>query len=108
MIRSHFEVNSLDGFGLAGRDMAVTAAGAVLHYVRETQKADAAHVTGLSYYEPADYLMLDGPTVRNLELVEALDGSRQRTLVGVLDESVTGMGSRLLKQWLLRPSMKLG
>src|SRR5205809_204331 len=85
-----------------------TAEGAVLHYVRETQKDDAAHITGLSYFEPAEFLMLDAPTVRNLELVEALDGSRQRTLLGVLDESVTGMGSRLLKQWLLRPSMKLG
>ncbi|MFL6274912.1 MAG: DNA mismatch repair protein MutS [Blastocatellia bacterium] len=108
LIRNHFEVSSLDGFGLAGRDLAVTAAGAVLHYVRETQKDDAAHITGLSYFEPAEFLMLDAPTVRNLELVEALDGSRQRTLLGVLDESVTGMGSRLLKQWLLRPSMKLG
>ncbi|MFL6214546.1 MAG: DNA mismatch repair protein MutS [Blastocatellia bacterium] len=108
LIGSHFEVNSLDGFGLAGRDLAVTAAGAVLQYVRETQKDDAAHITGLSYFEPAEYLMLDAPTVRNLELVEALDGSRQRTLLGVLDETVTGMGSRLLKQWLLRPSMKLG
>ncbi|HEY9233221.1 MAG TPA: DNA mismatch repair protein MutS [Blastocatellia bacterium] len=108
LIRNHFEVNSLDGFGLSGRDLAVTAAGAVLQYVRETQKDDAAHITGLSYFEPAEYLMLDAPTVRNLELVEALDGSRQRTLLGVLDESVTGMGSRLLKQWLLRPSMKLG
>ncbi|MEN3331233.1 MAG: mismatch repair protein MutS [Blastocatellia bacterium] len=108
LICNHFEVNSLDGFGLSGRDLAVTAAGAVLHYVRETQKDDVAHITGLSYFEPAEYLMLDAPTVRNLELVEALDGSRQRTLLGVLDETVTGMGSRLLKQWLLRPSMKLG
>ena len=108
LIRNHFEVNSLDGFGLAGRDLAVTAAGAVLQYVRETQKDDAAHITGLSYFEPAESLMLDAPTVRNLELVEALDGSRQRTLLGVLDETVTGMGSRLLKQWLLRPSLKLG
>jgi DNA mismatch repair protein MutS len=108
LICNHFEVNSLDGFGLGGRDLAVIAAGAVLHYVRETQKDDAAHITGLSYFEPAEYLMLDAPTVRNLELVEALDGSRQRTLLGVLDETVTGMGSRLLKQWLLRPSMKLG
>jgi DNA mismatch repair protein MutS len=108
LICNHFEVNSLDGFGLAGRDLAVTAAGAVLQYVRETQKDDAAHITGLSYFEPAEYLMLDAPTVRNLELIEALDGSRQRTLLGVLDETVTGMGSRLLKQWLLRPSMKLG
>jgi DNA mismatch repair protein MutS len=108
LLKSQFGVATLDGFGLAGRDLAVSAAGAVVHYVRETQKEDAAHITGVSYFQPDDYLILDAPTVRNLELVEALDGSRTRTLLGVIDETVTGMGSRLLKQWLLRPSMRLG
>ena len=108
LLLSHFAVASLEGFGFAGRDLAVAASGGVLHYVRDTQKDDAAHITGLSYFEPNDYLILDQPTVRNLELVEALDGSRARTLIGVIDETVTGMGARLLKQWLLRPSMKLG
>jgi len=108
LLLSHFAVASLEGFGFSGRDLAVAAAGGVLHYVRETQKDNAAHITGLSYFEPNDFLMLDQPTVRNLELVEALDGSRARTLIGVIDETITGMGARLLKQWLLRPSMKLG
>jgi DNA mismatch repair protein MutS len=108
LLLSHFDVASLEGFGLAGRDLAVAAAGGALHYIRETQKDNAAHITGLSYFEPNDYLTLDQPTVRNLELVEALDGSRARTLISVIDETVTGMGARLLKQWLLRPSMKLG
>jgi DNA mismatch repair protein MutS len=108
LLRSHFDVATLDGFGLAGRDLAVGAAGAVLHYVRETQKDDAAHITGISYFEPNEYLVLDSTTVRNLELIDSLDGSRGRTLLGVLDETVTGMGSRLLKQWLIRPSMKVG
>ena len=108
LMLSHFDVASLDGFGLAGHELAVAAAGAVLHYIRETQKDEAAHLTSVSYFEPNEYLILDSATVRNLELVEALDGSRSRTLLGVLDETVTGMGSRLLKQWLLRPSMKIG
>jgi DNA mismatch repair protein MutS len=108
LLLSHFDVASLEGFGLAGHELAVAAAGAVLHYVRETQKDEAAHLTSVSYFEPNEYLILDSPTVRNLELVEALDGSRSRTLLGVLDETVTGMGSRLLKQWILRPSMKIG
>ena len=108
LLLSHFEVASLDGFGLGGHDHSIVAAGAALHYVRETQKADASHVTGISYFEPNSYLILDSTTVRNLELVESLDGSRSRTLLGVLDETATGMGSRLLKQWLLRPSMRLG
>ncbi|MEW6207789.1 MAG: DNA mismatch repair protein MutS [Acidobacteriota bacterium] len=108
LLLQHFDVASLDGFGLAGKEMAVTAAGAALQYVRETQRAEALHITGLSYFEPNDYLILDSTTARNLELVEALDGSKQRTLAGVLDDTVTGMGSRLLKQWMLRPSMKKG
>jgi DNA mismatch repair protein MutS len=108
LLLAHFEVASLDGFGLGGHELSIAAAGAALHYVRETQKADASHVSGISYFEPNSYLILDPTTVRNLELVEALDGSRSRTLLGVLDETVTGMGSRLLKQWLLRPSMRLG
>jgi DNA mismatch repair protein MutS len=108
LLKSHFDVASLDGFGLSKHEFAITAAGAALHYVRDTQKADASHITGISYFEPGDYLMLDAPTIRNLELVESLDGSRQRTVLGVLDETTTGMGSRLMKQWLLRPSMKIG
>lgn len=108
LLLSHFNVASLEGFGLGGRELAVAAAGGALHYIRETQKDNAGHITGLSYFEPSEYLTLDQPTVRNLELVEALDGSRTRTLIAVIDETVTGMGSRLLKQWLLRPSMKLG
>src|SRR6185503_8842233 len=108
LLTSHFGVASLEGFGLGGRDLAVAAAGGVLHYVRETQKDEASHITGISYFEPNDYLILDQPTVRNLELVDALDCSRTRTLIAVIDETVTGMGSRLLKQWLLRPSMNLG
>jgi len=108
LLLTHFGVASLEGFGLQGRDLAIAAAGGVLHYIRDTQRDEAAHITGLSYFEPSDYLILDQPTVRNLELVEALDGSKTRTLISVIDETVTGMGSRLLKQWLLRPSMKLG
>ena len=108
LLLSQFGVASLDGFGLSGRDLAVCAAGSIVHYVIETQKEDAVHVTGISYYEPNEYLILDAPTVRNLELCESLDGSRQHTLLGVLDETVTGMGSRLLKTLLLRPSMRLG
>ncbi|HMG33463.1 MAG TPA: DNA mismatch repair protein MutS [Blastocatellia bacterium] len=107
-LKTHFGVATLDGFGLTGRDMAVTTAGAALQYIRDTQKNEAAHITGLSYFEPAEYLILDSATIRNLELVESLDGSRTRTLLSVIDQTMTGMGSRLLKQWLLRPSMKLG
>jgi DNA mismatch repair protein MutS len=108
LLESQFGVASLDGFGLEGRELATAAAGAALAYARETQKGAIDHVSGISYFEPSDFLTLDATTIRNLELVEGLDGSRQRTLLGVIDETMTGMGSRLLKQWVLRPSMKIG
>ncbi len=108
LLLSHFGVTSLDGFGLHGHDLAIAAAGAALHYVRETQKDQAVHITGISYFAASDGLLLDATTIRNLELTESLDGTKTRTLLAVVDETVTGMGSRLLKQWILRPSMKIG
>jgi DNA mismatch repair protein MutS len=108
LLKTHFQVTSLDGFGLAGHDAAVCAAGAALSYIRETQKSDAEHIAGISYFAPSDFLILDSTTIRNLELMEGLDGSRARSLLGVMDETATGMGSRLLKQWITRPSLKIG
>ncbi len=84
------------------------AAGACLRYAQETQRAAAAHVTDLVYFEPHDNLILDSVTVRNLELVESLAKTSGRSLLDVIDETVTGMGARLLRSWLLRPSVKRG
>src|SRR5882724_6905846 len=95
LLQTHFEVTTLDGYGLAKHDLAVCAAGAGLHYVRETQKAQASHITGISYFEPAGYLALDGPTIRNLELVESFDSNKRHTLLGTIDSTKTGMGARL-------------
>jgi DNA mismatch repair protein MutS len=104
----HFKVKTLDGYGLARKDEAIRAAGACLHYARETQRAAAEHVTDLLYFEPQDHLVLDSVTVRNLELVESLAGGAGRSLLQVIDETVTGMGARLLRAWLLRPCVKRG
>jgi DNA mismatch repair protein MutS len=79
-----------------------------LRYARETQRAAADHVTDLVYFEPQDHLVLDSVTVRNLELVESLAGGSGRSLLQVIDETVTGMGARLLRAWLLRPCVKRG
>ena len=81
------------------------AAGACLRYAQETQRAAAAHVTDIHYFEPQDQLILDQTTVRNLEFIEAQGvGSRAHTLLEVIDETVSGMGARFLRSWLLRPS----
>jgi DNA mismatch repair protein MutS len=106
LLLDHFKVRILDGYGLTKRDEAIRAAGACLRYAQETQRAAAAHVTDLIYFEPQDHLVLDSVTVRNLELVESLAGGSGRSLLQVIDETVTGMGARLLRSWLLRPCVK--
>jgi DNA mismatch repair protein MutS len=108
LLLNHFGTSSLEGYGLEHKDEAVRAAGACLRYAQETQRAAAAHVTDLVYFEPLDHLVLDNVTVRNLELVESLGGGSGRTLLSVIDETVTGMGARLLRSWLLRPCVKRG
>ena len=106
LLLDHFKVRILDGYGLTKKDEAIRAAGACLRYAQETQRAAAAHVTDLVYFEPQDHLVLDSVTVRNLELVESLAGGAGRSLLQVIDETVTGMGGRLLRSWLLRPCVK--
>ncbi|HEV7799358.1 MAG TPA: DNA mismatch repair protein MutS [Pyrinomonadaceae bacterium] len=108
LLLNHFGTQSLAGYGIERKDEAVRAAGACLRYAQQTQRATADHITGLSYFEPHDHLVLDNVTVRNLELVESLGGASGRTLLGVIDETVTGMGARLLRSWLLRPCVKRG
>jgi len=108
LLLEHFKVKTLDGYGLSRKEEAIRTAGACLRYARETQRAAAAHVTDLVYFEPQDHLVLDSVTVRNLELVESLAGGSGRSLLQVIDETVTGMGARLLRAWLLRPCVKRG
>ena len=107
LLRDHFRVASLAGYGLEGHGLAVAAAGAVLHYGRETQRASLSHLDGIRFYLQQDSLVLDPATLRNLELLEPAFGeSRAATLLGTLDECVTSLGARLLKAWLLRPSLE--
>src|SRR3989440_1755214 len=106
LLVKHFAVRSLDGFGLTGKHEAIMAAAACLRYTQDTQRAAAAHISDIAYFEPQDHLVLDNITVRNLELIEALgQGGSARSLLDVIDETVTGMGARLLRSWLLRPSV---
>ncbi|HTK96075.1 MAG TPA: DNA mismatch repair protein MutS [Terriglobales bacterium] len=107
-VENHFGVLSLEGFGLAGRPAAAAAAGAILHYVRSTQRGALEHVDRIGYYERQNCLVLDAVTVRNLELIEPLFASSDDdvTLFRALDETLTPMGKRLLRAWLLRPSIE--
>jgi DNA mismatch repair protein MutS len=101
---AHFGVVTLEAFGCEGLPQATAAGGAALRYVRDTQKRDLTHVTGLRVRDRADGLVLDALTRRNLELTESLaDGGRAGTLLAVLDLCVTPMGSRRLRDFILRP-----
>ena len=101
-LRTQFGTASLKGFGLHGMTDAIVAAGAVLHYLDITQHTRLSHITGISRIEEERYVRLDRFTVRNLELVSALDEDG-KSLLDVLDRTVTPMGSRLLHRWLLFP-----
>jgi DNA mismatch repair protein MutS len=106
LLREHFGVATLEGYGLEGHALAVAAAGAILHYVRETQRGSLSHLDSLRFYQQQDSLILDPATLRNLELLEPVfGGSRSTTLLGVLDQCVSSVGARLLKQWILHPSV---
>jgi DNA mismatch repair protein MutS len=106
LLENHFGVLSLEGFGLAGKPAAAAAAGAILHYVRSTQPGGLDHVDRIGFYERQSALVLDAVTVRNLELLEPLfAGGEAVTLFRALDATSTPMGRRLLRAWMLRPSI---
>ena len=108
-LREHFGLLSLDGCGLAEKPLATGAAGAILHYLRDTQRAALTHLDRPAFFDRNESMVLDAVTVRNLELVEPLFAgeNKESTLVHVLDETMTGMGGRLLRRRLLRPSVQL-
>ena len=97
----------LAGFGLEGRAAATAAAGGLLHYLRATQKVDLVHVRAVSYRQRADALLIDPQTLKHLEIIESVEGGREGSLLDELDRTVSAMGSRLLRGWLLRPLLAL-
>jgi DNA mismatch repair protein MutS len=127
MLEQQFRVATLEGFGLTGHAWAMAAAGALVHYLRETSAIGARtaedsvtnpslrpagagleHLDRIAYYEQQDSMILDAVTVRNLELVEPSAGDdASATLLKAIDETATGMGARLLRGWILRPEISL-
>ncbi len=109
LLENHFGVLSLEGFGLAGKQAAASAAGAILYYIRSTQRGSLDHVDRIGFYGRQNCLVLDAVTVRNLELIEPLFAGTDAgvTLFRCMDATVTPMGKRLLRTWMLRPSLDL-
>ena len=102
-----FRAHSLDGFGLAGRDAAICAAGALVQHLRDTQKIDLAHVRAVTVRGAAEHLVIDPTTLKHLELVEAMAGGRAGSVLQEIDRTVTVIGARLLRSWLIRPLLSL-
>src|SRR5215471_776945 len=101
-LREHFKVQSLDGFGCAQMPAAVSAAGAIVHYLKHQLRRKIEHVTSLRCDAPTHYVLLDSATQANLELVESRD-ARDASLLSVLDRTETPMGARKLRAWILQP-----
>ena len=100
----HFRTISLDGFGCEHLSTAICAAGALIYYLHETQKQEVEHILSLHTYTLSDFMVLDADTQRNLELTTSIrDGSTNGTLLEVIDQTVTAMGGRKLRQCLLQP-----
>jgi DNA mismatch repair protein MutS len=102
-LRTH----GLDGFGLDGRTAAIQAAGGLVAYLRDTQKADLAHVRAIGYKAAAECLVIDPITLKHLEVVTGSEGGPQGSLLNEIDRTVTSMGGRMLRAWLLRPLVSL-
>lgn len=104
----HFKTHSLRGFGVEELRTGIVAAGAALHYLDESQNGRLPQVRRIVEYASDEYMLLDPPTKRNLELITSMrDGGRDGTLVDIMDETLSPMGARLLRSWLVRPLRRL-
>ncbi|GIT77916.1 MAG: hypothetical protein Ct9H300mP32_2980 [Verrucomicrobiota bacterium] len=104
-LKDHFKVAALDGFGLKGHTAAIGAAGGALHYVSQHLRRNVTHFTRLTFYEVADYLVLDAATLKHLEILEPLhrETAKPGTLYAALNRTSTPMGARRLRDWLSQP-----
>lgn len=108
ILRDQFNTKTLKGFGIENLDAGLTAAGAVLNYLRDTQKANLTHLNKIARYNPSDYMQLDFATKRNLEITFTMqEGTREGSLISILDKTETAMGGRMLKKWISAPLRKL-
>lgn len=108
VLKNHFKVHTLDGFGITGMSAAINAAGALLKYLQEGLSLPTQHIEELRPYSTSQFMSLDRITLRNLELTNSLhDGSKKNTLLSVLDYTLTPMGGRLIQHWIKQPLLSI-
>ncbi|MEW9124656.1 MAG: DNA mismatch repair protein MutS [Thermotaleaceae bacterium] len=104
LLKNHFRILNLEGIGMDSHSFSISATGALITYLEQTQKKSIHHLQKIQYYYTQDYMILDKATRRNLELTETIrDGSRKGSLLWIMDKTSTSMGARLLKQWVEEP-----
>ena len=102
-LTEHFKTQSLEGFGCENMKAAISSAGALIHYLQETQKSAMEHITALTPFPIHNYMAVDQSTLASLELVQSSEGSRKNSLLDLLDISQTAMGARRIREWILKP-----
>ncbi|MFC2084800.1 DNA mismatch repair protein MutS [Bacteroidota bacterium] len=108
VLLNHFKTKTLKGFGIDHFNNGVIAAGVLLNYLNETQKANLSHINKIALYNPSDYMQLNIVTKRNLEIISTIhEGAREGSLISILDRTETAMGGRLLKKWVLAPLLNV-
>ena len=100
---NHFKTQSLEGFGCETMNQAISAAGALIHYLHETQKSALEHINSITPFSVHDYMALDKTTLTSLELLQSSEGTRKNSLLSLLDESCTPMGARRIRDWIIKP-----
>ncbi len=103
LLLRQFETQNFKGFGIEEQHAGILAAGAILHYISETQKSQLPQITSIRLLSPGDYMLLDYPTRRNLEILSTIDGDTHASLIHLLDRTLTPPGSRMFKKWLNLP-----
>jgi DNA mismatch repair protein MutS len=103
LLINHFKTQSLKGFGIEDMRIGVVAAGAIMNYVQETQKANIPHIKKIMPHDVSEFMLLDAATKRNLEITTTISGQTDGTLFSIIDRTQTPMGGRMLKQWINRP-----
>jgi len=108
LLLTHFGVESVAGFGLEGKGLAIRAAGGLLHYLRTLRPESLRFVEGVSFYQASQFMVLDATAIRNLELIRNIrDGREKDSLLDIMDMTMTSAGARLLRSWLLEPLLDL-
>ncbi len=104
ILKDHFQIISLEGFGITDKELCISSCGALISYLKETQRTSMDYINNLKYYSTEKFMILDNSTVRNLELMRNIrESSSKGTFISVIDNTYTVMGARLLKKWILQP-----